>query len=307
MPLYEIGLELTILTTFWLCLGVWQKDRSSPGRTSFVALGFAAVTWCTGELAFQREAFSEVVSDRIRYAGVLTLPPLWVGLAGHATRLDLARRVPWFAVVLLAPPVCLYAFLWGGPWSELFLATVPGGEDRYGPLWWIATYYGYTLVLAGSGLFVVSAVRRRHAGHWWRSLAVGAAALVPLVGNAVYIKSAHMDADPTPLLFGFGLLALRSAIFTGGLLDALPVSQHDLIEHLPIGVILTDRRGVVIDLNPAAERRLGLAEEQAVGRNLDAILAESEHEVQAEIASIFSRDHEAGQLVVLDPPAKRRI
>ena len=41
MLLYEIGLELTILFAFWLCLGVWQRDPSTPGRSTFVALGLA--------------------------------------------------------------------------------------------------------------------------------------------------------------------------------------------------------------------------------------------------------------------------
>ncbi len=128
---------------------------------------------------------------------------------------------------------------------------------------------------------------------------------MPLAGNAAYI--AHGMAwpvDPTPLLFIVALLALRSAIFTGGLFQALPVSQHDLIEQLPLGVVLTDRAGVVIDVNPAAERRLGLTEASAVGRALDAILSEARDDVNAEISPIFSNEREAGQLVLIDPPGK---
>ena len=110
--------------------------------------------------------------------------------------------------------------------------------------------------------------------------------------------------DPTPLLLGAALLALRSAIFSGGLLQALAVSQHDLIQQLPLGVILTDRRGVVIDVNPAAERRLCVSRASAVGRTLDAILSEAESHVCADVVPIFSQDREAGQLVLIDPPGK---
>jgi PAS domain-containing protein len=305
MLLYSIGLELTILLAFWLCLGVWQKDRSTTGRATFVALGFSVVLWCGGELLTLREVFDEAVLDRVKYLGILSLPPLWLGLAGHATRLELARRVPWFPVVLLVPMACTYALMFSGRWSGLFLTTVPNAADQYGPLWWVAGAYGYLLVATGSALLIASAFRRRRWDARLRGLGVGVAALIPLAGNTVYVASGMTwPMDPTPLLLGAALFALRSAIFSGGLLQALAVSQHDLIQQLPLGVILTDRRSVVIDVNPAAERRLCVSQASAVGRTLDAILSEAESHVCADIVPIFSRDREAGQLVLIDPPGK---
>ena len=304
MLLYSVGLEFTMLLTLWVCLGVWQRDRSTPGRSTFGALCAAGLLWCAGELAAVRGLTNEFVSDRVLYAGVFSLAPLWLGLAGHATRLPLARRVPWFPLVLMAPNLCLFALLFAGPWSGLVLTTRVGVDD-YGTLWRVAMVYNYTLTLAGSGLFVYSALRWQLPGGWTRRLAVGLAPLVPLAGNAAYISQGMTwPADPTPLLFVVSLLALRSAIFTGGLFQALPVSQHDLIEQLPLGVILTDRAGVVIDVNPAAERRLGVSEASAVGRTLDAILSHAREDVNAEISPIFSNQRVAGQLVLIDPPGK---
>lgn len=305
MLTYSIALELTILMVFWLCLLVWHRDRSTPGRTTFVALGVSASVWCLGELVYQRGVLDELTADRIRYVGILSLPPLWAGMAGHAARLDLARRVPWYPVVLLAPSACFYAVMFAGPWSGLFVLTLDGVPDQYGPLWWIATGYAYALVLSGSALIAISALRWKAPRRWTR-LAAGIAPLAPLAGNAWYIwHGLAAPFDPTPVLFGVAILALHSAIFTGGLLQALPISEHALIEQLPIGVILTDSRGVVIDVNPAAEKRLGMSEAKAVGRNLDAILSESGEETQAEIVPVFSQEREAGQLVLIDPPAKQ--
>jgi PAS domain-containing protein len=307
MLLYSIGLELTILLAFWLCLGVWQKDRSTTGRATFVALGFSVVLWCSGELMALREVLDEAVADRIKYLGILSLPSLWLGLAGHAARLELARRVPWFPVVLLAPMACLYALMFSGHWSGLFVTTIPNAPDQHGPLWWVAGAYGYLLIATGSALLIASAFRRRRWDAWLRSLVVGVVALIPLAANTVYVaRGMPWTTDPTPLLLGVALLALRSAIFSGGLLQALSISQHDLIRQLPLGVILTDRRGVVIDVNRAAERRLCVSQACAVGRTLDAILSEAESHVRADVVPIFSQNREAGQLVLIDPPAKRR-
>jgi PAS domain-containing protein len=305
VPLHFIGLELTILLAFWLALAVLDKNRSTAGRITFVALCWAAIFWCGGELLALRSSLSEVVTDRIRYVGILGLAPLWLGVAAHASGIELARRVPWFPLVLLAPQVVPYAMLFSPTWSGLFVETRPDAPDAFGPLWWVSMLYAYVLVVTGSSLLIVSALRVRATGRWTRRLAVGLAALVPLMGNAGYLAAGmRWSVDPTPLLLGVALLALRGAIFTGHLLQVLPVSHHDLLRQLPVGVILTDRRGVVIDVNPAAERRLGVSEKSAVRRSLDAILTEAGSDVHAEIAPIRSRDREAGQLVLIDPPAK---
>jgi hypothetical protein len=57
-------------------------------------------------------------------------------------------------------------------------------------------------------------------------------------------------------------------------------------------------------VNPAAERRLCVSQAHAVGRTLDAILSEAESHVRADVVPIFSRNREAGQLVLIDPPGK---
>ena len=126
-----------------------------------------------------------------------------------------------------------------------------------------------------------------------------------VVGNAGWIAAGRSwPIDPSPLLLAVALLGLRSAVFSGGILQALPVSQHDLIEHLPCAVLLTDRRGTVIDVNPAAERRLGITEAHALGRNLESVMASADAALQIESVPVRAAGREAGHLVLLDPPRK---
>jgi PAS domain S-box-containing protein len=84
------------------------------------------------------------------------------------------------------------------------------------------------------------------------------------------------------------------------------VGHAELVRQLPIPVILTDRRGAVAQLNPAAERRLGVAEEHALGRSLDAVLAEAAEPVECEATPVRCRSREVGQIVLLDAPGKLR-
>jgi hypothetical protein len=182
MAAYSLMLELSILLAVWLSLGVLQKERGTPGRWTFILLGLSGAVWCLGELAQVRGIVNEVVADRIKYAGILTLPPFWLGVAAHGARLELVRRVAWFPLVLLAPQICAYALLYAGPWSSLFLTTVPAGEDLPGPLWWILAGFNYALVIAGSSLLVATAIRRRR-GTWLRQLLLGIASFIPLAAT----------------------------------------------------------------------------------------------------------------------------
>jgi PAS domain-containing protein len=208
-------------------------------------------------------------------------------------------------MLLLVPNLVLYGLLFSERWGGLFLVTVPGNLDRYGPMWWVALVYSYALVVAGSAAFLTAAIRGTAPGDRVRRAGLGLAALAPLVGNALYVADGlQARYDPTPLLFGVALLALRHALLNDVLFRLPPISQHDLIEQLPIGVILADRHGTVIDLNPAAEQRLGISEARALGRTLDAVLAAAADDLRAEVSPIRSGGREAGQLVLIDPPEK---
>jgi hypothetical protein len=267
---------------------VSQADRSAPGRATFAALCLAAMVWCIGELVDQRHLTDEWLADRIKYLGVLTLPPLWAGFAAHVARLDLSRRAPWFALGLLVPQVILFGLLFAGRWSSLYLTTIANGDDRYGSLWWVSMVYSYLLVGGGSLVMIASALRKPHPESWRRQLAVGFAALVPLAGNAIYVvHGLRWPHPPAPILFCVALLALRQVLFSGGLLQTLPVSHADLVTQIPIPLVLTDRRGVV-------------------GRSLDAVLAESAEPLEWETTPVRCRSREVGQIALLDPSGKRR-
>lgn len=303
MTLYALALEASILLGLWLALAVSQREPGAPGRLTFLALSLAAVAWCLGDLLVARDLVSEVLGDRIKYAGALALPPLWLGVAAHAARLEVARRVPWFPLLLLVPGACLFGLLFDERWGGLFLTTVQDGADVRGPLWWAGMAYGYALVVTGSVVLIATAARWRRPGEWSRRIAVGAASLIPLAGNAAYVMNAtSWTLDPTPVLLGVSLLALRSGIFAGGLLQTLSIAQSDLLAHLPVGVLVADRRGTVLDLNPAAERRLGIAARRAVGRSVVAILDAAGDELSFDISPVFTGGREVGQLILIDPP-----
>ena len=135
--------------------------------------------------------------------------------------------------------------------------------------------------------------------------AIAVAPLITFAGSALYFSGVwRPSVDPTPLLLGVTLVVLHRGIFAGGLLQPLSISQHALVQQLPLGIILADRNGVVVDVNRVAERRLGVSASEAIGRNVDAVIDAADANVHFEITPVVSAGAEAGQIVLLDPPAK---
>jgi PAS domain-containing protein len=306
MSLHALALELTIVFALWIALGASQQDPDRPGRYTFTALALAVLIWCAGELVEVRDLASAWTATRIKYLGIVTLPPFWLGFAAHVGRLDLARRVPWFSLVLALPGLMAWATMFSEPWSPLFVAPVVDGGVRHGPLWHVHVLYAWLLVAGGIAIHLITAVRDRHPGRKIR-LAIGVASLLPFAANVSYLEHwLPFSQDPTPFLLGVTMLCLRPLVFRGWLLDVIPIAQRDLIDHLPLGVVLCDPHGVVIDLNPAAARGLGLGRGEALGRTVDALVAAAPGGTQVDTSVVELHGRPAARFVLLEFPKASR-
>lgn len=300
MILDALLLEVIVLLALAVGLGVWQRDASTTGRLTFCAVCLAGTLLTFGELLDLRGVTSEVVADRVKYAGVIALPPLWLGFAAHVARLDAARRIPWFPLLLGVPGLLCYGLMWSARFGSLFVITVDGGEDLYGPLWWAWTVYGQAMALAGSLLLASTALRARRNPFRTSRLLLASVSLLPVFGNALYVATRiSWPYDPTPLMLGVVLVVMRGAVFEGSLLEPLPVSQRELIHQLPLGLILTDGRGQVVEISDTAGNRLGVFESFALGRSLDEVLAWSEP-TPVHTLELTRRGAPVGTLVLLE-------
>jgi len=306
MEFHSLLLEIMVLLGAWLCLAVLQKDRNTPGRKTFAIATAAWMTWCVGELAGSRGWLNQSTAIHLAQAGVMLLAPLWLGLSAQTARLEIARRVPWFPLPLLAPGLFIVALLFSERWRGLFLTAGEDGTNLTGPLWTVMAVYGFSLTLLGCVILISAAIRWNQSGELTRRIAIGLAPLVTVVGSGLYFTGVwQLPADPTPLLLGLTFVILHSGIFAGGLLLPLAVSQHALIQQLPVGIVLTDRSGGVVDINRVAEQRLGIVATAAIGRNFDAVIDAAGVGVDYEVTPVMSAGSEAGQIVLLDPANRK--
>jgi PAS domain-containing protein len=300
-----LPLELTTLLAFWLCLSVWQRNLQPAARRLFIALTLACIAWCVGDICYRSGLLSPMDANRISFLGMTAFAPLWFTLAAHAAGTRITRRAPWLPLALMAPCAAAYALLFIEPWAHLYFSFDADGNVVSGPVLWIAAFCSWTIGGLGCALFVAAAVRLQGTGQWPRRIGVVIAGLLPVVSDiSVLAFDLPWTSDPTPIALAGALLILHRAMFTGGLLDVLPISQLDLVTHLPVPVLIADRHGTVIDANPPAHARLGLTVHRILSRPIDEVLADTADHPETEIWPIVANGREHAQIVLLDPQSK---
>jgi PAS domain-containing protein len=236
----------------------------------------AIAMWSLGytlELA-STELPVKVFWAKMQYLGIVSVPTAWLAFA-----LQYTNREGWLSrrnlALLAIEPLVTLLLAWtnehhGLIWSAVRLNSSGSFsvlDSSYGAGFWGHTAYSYLVLLFGTLLIALAFVRSLPMYRGQTStLLLGA--LVPWVGNAVYLSSLspfpHLDL--TPLAFTLAGALLAWGLFRYRLLDIVPVARDIIIESMSDGVIVLDAQGRIVDLNPAAERIVGRPAAQAIGQ-----------------------------------------
>lgn len=213
---------------------------------------------------------------RVEYLFIPLIPVLWLRFAlFYIGRADWAspRRMWLFAILpvmtaLLAWSNSLHGLVWaqhtynalGESWGTFLV-------QRYGPWFWAQGVYSYILLLGGVLLIMLEALRAPRLFRM-QSLSIMVGALLPLIFNLVYVFRVipGLVKDYTPLAFALAGLAFALSIFRHRLLAISPVARAVLIESMQDPMLVLDELQRVIDMNPAAQRFLGIAAEASLGQ-----------------------------------------
>jgi signal transduction histidine kinase len=212
------------------------------------------------------------------YVGVATTPVLYLLFVAYYTdnaALVTRRRV---AALLVVPAITVLAVatnhLHGLMFTSIETRPFGGGEVPFanaGPLFFGYAAYGYVLLAVATVMLLAFAVRTR-SDYRKQSLAILVGATVPWVTNVAYVfgLGPSFPADPTPVGFAVGGVALAYAVFGAGVTNLTPVARSAVVDAIDEAVFVVGRGDDVVDLNPAARR---LAEVEApLGRPVPTVM-----------------------------------
>ncbi|MEJ2666352.1 MAG: EAL domain-containing protein [Deinococcales bacterium] len=282
MNLELVLLALPLVTAVVTFTGVaWGLlRRRLAGAVPFAALAAAVLVWTVAVLV------SAGAADAARHpawvyaalSAAALVGPLWLVAAVRLAD----RRLPWLlALLVLVPGAVAAATVWlpagrqrlwrglaGLDVAGIQAVTLRPADAMW--VWWLAA--GLALMLAA--MVVLGAAARAGRAHQRAGMgafalaatppmALAAAALVPAWGLPVI--------DLTPLGFGASGVLFAWGLERQRLERRGPPEYREVFAGVGDGLVLVDETGMVLDVNPAAERALGVAAPTVLGRPLSAL------------------------------------
>lgn len=263
-----------------LAVLAWYR-RPTPGAATFAYLVLSLALWCLAyALALSvSEPYWEMMLSKLRYVGIVPIPVLWLVLALQYTGRQ--RFLTWQRVAaLLVLPALTEVLVWHPSSRLMFLGPTPTAPPPFhhvaydpGPWFYVHMAYAYTLLVTGM-VMLIAWSKRRGAHYRWQTWLLVLAALAPLAANVVTELRLwpNRDLDLTPFSFLVSAVAMLLAMFRFRLLCLVPVAHDAVLSQMRDGVLVLDEAGVVLDLNPAAERLLDLPQHAVLGQQVASVL-----------------------------------
>jgi PAS domain-containing protein len=280
--LYILALMIAAAIATGLALIAWRR-RPAPGSTELALLLLAIALWslATGLEAAADERASKLVFAAISYVGSQSTPVLVFLFAVRYTQRD-GWLTPGRTALLFVVPVLSVVMAVTNEWHRLLwreVKLVPinlevAGIFVHGPWFTLVIVYGYAL-LAISVIVVSAGILQAPRRYFRQTLVLLAAAVIPWLANLAYTlrPSFLTGIDPTPIAFTISGLLLLWAIARYHFLTVLPIARDRLIEEMDDAVLVLDRDGCVIDLNPTGCQLFGTRGDALIGQTWAAVLA----------------------------------
>jgi signal transduction histidine kinase/CheY-like chemotaxis protein len=267
---YVAPLAIGMVVAVGAILRQVRQHRLAPGVEFYIAYMMAAIVWSLGTLlsAVSQAPAVQEFWERASSLGVVLMPVVWVAFALHYTGRG-RWLTPWKWVLLAVIPGLGLIVVWVD-----YIATLApdvrglGVIGRYvsrGVWNWVVLGYSVLLLLVGVWLLAQESIRapKRYRGQFF-SLLVGTLTPWPFaLAGAWGFPSA--DVSLAPLAFCIGSLVSTWGLSRHRVFVSMPVALDTVFANISDGVLVLDRQGQILDLNPAAQAMTRLEVEHAAG------------------------------------------
>jgi diguanylate cyclase (GGDEF)-like protein len=282
-------------------LAVAWHNRREAVAPWFAATLLALLAWTVGYIfeLMAQGLQAKIAWANLEYVATVALPVFWLQVVLIYTRHRGLSRRSWLVLGLLGTALLLGIFL--NP-AGLFRAapalarhgSLTALHPDYGPLWslgWVPFAYGLLLVAAFQ---LVRALRHSQGFQVRQSLALLAASLLPLAAGTVYALgfSPWPDYNPAMAVVSASGVLMAYALFSSRLFALAPLARDAVVECLADGVLVVDRRGRLVDANPAARAAFPELAGVRLGEPLATLLGGREDVLRVVAEALVALEHD---------------
>jgi PAS domain S-box-containing protein len=246
---------------------VWTR-RQAPGAIPFVLFSLAVAEWVITR-ALEAGGVDPGIKDfwgRMMWMGAIFTGVFWLFFSLDFSGSNWWKRTRNIFLVCIIPIISI-VMIWTNQYHHYFWTDIipsPGSSGtilvwQHGFWFWIAIVFQYTLLISGICILINYAVR--HPGIYRNQVIyILLGLMIPLVANILFLFGITpvKGLDITPFSFVFAGFVYAYSIFKLRFLDIVPVARNTLVESMPDGVLVLNKDGNLIDINPSAQKMLGL-------------------------------------------------
>lgn len=259
---YGIAFIITVAVSLTLAAVAWRR-RSVPGSSYFVLM-MLSVGWWAFSYAMVALGDKPSLWVQLSTVGDCTMPVFFMLFALSYWRPDIRIRLQYQVLIWLIPVATIIITLTNDFHGLLWSEIPPSVENtnillfEHGPWFYVTMIYGFLAMWVGV-VFLFRAATSLSKIYRRQALIVLVAAVTPWIANALFLFNyspvsglniAPIMASLTGLLLAFGIVKYH-------LFKVLPIAKEVVYKQIENGVLVVDRQGVVVDINPAAVKMLG--------------------------------------------------
>jgi PAS domain S-box-containing protein len=287
---YIIPLFMATALSGGVAFYTFRRRSNNPSAISLSFLSLAIVIWSFGyalEIA-GADLPTKILSAKFEYLGGTTVPLLWMVFAfNHANQINRLKYKTLIQLSIVPIITILLVFtteLHGLVWNKMYIQQENGFAVlgvSHGFWFWVHFAYSYLMLFVGS-VIVFRSIWRMQGLYRRQAAILIAALLVPWLSNILFTTglSPIPNLDLTPFAFTISVMGLTWGIFGFQLVDLSPLARDIVVDEMKDGMVVIDLRGYIVDINPAAQRLIGLSGAQAIGRAAQEVFSRWPHFVE---------------------------
>lgn len=273
-------LFVAALISLWVAWVSWRRQGVPGSKVLALAMLFSA-GWTLAsaiEAAVVGQS-AKVLFSKIAYIGFTPTAVLLLTFVFVYSRQVKVRGFATIFALWFIPMVTL-ALAWTNELHGLiWTGYTPGSQAEnvliyhHGPWFWVHTAYLYVVGII-INVFLVRMYIKAARPYRNQILMMALSSFFPAVAGAIYLLDINPvpGLDWTPVSMAGTGMAFAWCIVRLNLLDLVPVARETLIEQIRAGIVVLDRQGRVVDINPTARTLLGLNSGHEVGKHASVTL-----------------------------------